>query len=154
MERDACGLSQAVLAEKVGLSRDAIAKYEIDKQLPTVENLLKLAQFFEKPMEYFLTGNYPIHQAKEFAIAADVLSRAAREMARLAGIGSETSGNGNILQLSKPQAPPKSAPRSKSKEKPFLFHAALDDGPVDDVEGPAKDLLADQNEEGEEDGED
>lgn len=58
----------------------------------------------------------------------------------------------------KPSPPAKVVPigsKQKPKDsKPFVFHAALDDGPVDDVEGPAEDLLADQNEEGEEDGKD
>ena len=43
LARRGCGLSQEQLAQKLCVSRSAIAKWETDKGLPDVENLKQLA---------------------------------------------------------------------------------------------------------------
>ena len=54
--RKQCGLTQEQLAEKMLLSRSAIAKWESDKGLPDVDNLKTLAQLLNVSVDYLL-GN-------------------------------------------------------------------------------------------------
>ncbi len=54
--RKQCGLTQEQLAEKMLLSRSAIAKWESDKGLPDVENLKTLARLLNVSVDYLL-GN-------------------------------------------------------------------------------------------------
>jgi len=54
--RKQCGLTQEQLAEKMLLSRSAIAKWESDKGLPDVENLKTLSQLLNVSVDYLL-GN-------------------------------------------------------------------------------------------------
>ena len=52
--RKQCGLSQEQLAEKMTVSRSAIAKWETDKGLPDVDNLKALAQLLNVSVDYLL----------------------------------------------------------------------------------------------------
>lgn len=52
--RKACGLSQTQLAEKLCVSRSAIAKWETDKGLPDVENLKLLARLLNVSLDSLL----------------------------------------------------------------------------------------------------
>lgn len=52
--RNQCGLTQEQLAEKMTLSRSAIAKWESDKGLPDVDNLKALAQLLNVSVDYLL----------------------------------------------------------------------------------------------------
>ena len=52
--RKQCGLSQEQLAEKMTVSRSAIAKWETGKGLPDVENLKALAQLLNVSVDYLL----------------------------------------------------------------------------------------------------
>jgi transcriptional regulator with XRE-family HTH domain len=52
--RKQCGLTQEQLAEKMTLSRSAIAKWESDKGLPDVDNLKALAQLLNVSVDYLL----------------------------------------------------------------------------------------------------
>jgi transcriptional regulator with XRE-family HTH domain len=54
--RKQCGLTQEQLAEKMLLSRSAIAKWESNKGLPDVENLKTLAKLLNVSVDYLL-GN-------------------------------------------------------------------------------------------------
>lgn len=59
-------LSQEKVAERLGVSRQAVTKWENDQTMPSAENLLALASLYEVPMED-LVGNY-LHQRKERTI--------------------------------------------------------------------------------------
>lgn len=48
------GLSQEALAEALGVSRQAITKWEDGSALPSTANLLSLADFFGVPLEQFV----------------------------------------------------------------------------------------------------
>jgi transcriptional regulator with XRE-family HTH domain len=100
-ERERLGLTQHAFAEAVSLSRDAIAKYELNKQLPTVENLLRISQHCGKPMEYFMTGSYPERHVPELLRAATLLAQAAEEVTRLAGLdrGGPESPSDKVVPL-------------------------------------------------------
>lgn len=52
--RKQAGLSQEQLAEKMGVSRSAVAKWETDKGLPDVENLKILARLLGVSVDYLL----------------------------------------------------------------------------------------------------
>ena len=52
--RKQCGLSQEQLAEKMTVSRSAIAKWETDKGIPDVDNLRALAQLLNVSVDYLL----------------------------------------------------------------------------------------------------
>ena len=59
--RRKCGLSQEQLAERLSVSRSAIAKWETDKGLPDVGNLKILARLLnvsvDQPLESPLQGS-------------------------------------------------------------------------------------------------
>ena len=52
--RKEAGLSQEQLAEKLGVSRSAVAKWEADHGLPDVENLKAMAQLLSVSIDYLL----------------------------------------------------------------------------------------------------
>ena len=51
------GLSQEQLAEKMSVSRSAVAKWESNNGLPDVENLKALAKLFDVSVDYLLDNN-------------------------------------------------------------------------------------------------
>ena len=53
--REAKGLSQAALAEKVGVSREYIARLETGKHDPPLSRVEKLAKALKMPIEKLLT---------------------------------------------------------------------------------------------------
>ena len=52
--RKQCGLSQEQLAEKMAVSRSAVAKWEANNGLPDVDNLKALAQLLNVSVDYLL----------------------------------------------------------------------------------------------------
>ena len=53
-KRQALGLSQEDLAQKLDLTRQAISKWEMDKAQPTMTNLRQLARVSDVDMAYFI----------------------------------------------------------------------------------------------------
>ena len=49
-------LSIRALAEKVGISYNTIASYERDKIVPTINNVMKICDYFKVPAEYLIHG--------------------------------------------------------------------------------------------------
>ncbi len=54
--RDAEGISYRTLAERVGISYNALSAYEKDREMPSFENVVKLSRYFKVPIEYFISG--------------------------------------------------------------------------------------------------
>ena len=52
--RKQCGLSQEQLAEKMAISRSAVAKWEANNGLPDIDNLKALAQLLNVSIDYLL----------------------------------------------------------------------------------------------------
>lgn len=48
------GLSQKIFAEKAGISESCISQYLKDKHIPTVENLIKIADYFHCSTDFLL----------------------------------------------------------------------------------------------------
>lgn len=54
VERKKCGLSQETLAEKIGVSRQAVSKWETGDALPEITKLKALAECFGVTVDYLL----------------------------------------------------------------------------------------------------
>ena len=54
--RDKSGLSLRALAEVIGLSHNTLATYERNDVVPTVNNAIKICEYFKVPVEYLLYG--------------------------------------------------------------------------------------------------
>lgn len=50
-------LSQSVIAEYLGVTKQAYSLYELGKREPDFETLLKLGEFFDVSVDYLLKGN-------------------------------------------------------------------------------------------------
>jgi len=48
------GVTQAQLAEALGISKQAVSQYENGKKNPESKTLIAMAKYFQKPLEYFL----------------------------------------------------------------------------------------------------
>ncbi len=61
------GLTQAALAEKLTVSRQAVSRWEVGAAVPSTENLKCLAKLYEVPLEYLLCedGQEPEKQEPE-----------------------------------------------------------------------------------------
>lgn len=51
--RKAKGYSQQYVAERVGLKRSTISNYEIDRRLPSLTDLKRVADFYGVGLDYF-----------------------------------------------------------------------------------------------------
>lgn len=54
--RRAAGLSQAQLAQKLGISPSAMGMYEQGRREPSMETLVAIAKIFQVSTDYLLTG--------------------------------------------------------------------------------------------------
>ena len=61
-QRKACGLSQEKLAELVGVSRQAVTKWETDQSAPSTEKLFKLAVIFGTSVDLLIKNDGQITQ--------------------------------------------------------------------------------------------
>ena len=59
--RNEKNLSQGQLAELLGISRQAVSKWENDKTSPDTLNLIKLADVLDTEIEYLATGRHLVY---------------------------------------------------------------------------------------------
>ena len=59
--RKAQSLSQGQLADLLGVSRQAVSKWENDTTSPDTLNLIRLADALDTQIEYLATGNKPVY---------------------------------------------------------------------------------------------
>lgn len=70
------GLSQADVAQKLGISRQAVSRWEVGAALPTLENLRALSELFEVPMDALvLDGNSADDFTQNVESKVSILSR-------------------------------------------------------------------------------
>lgn len=70
--RKALGLSQEELADRVGVSRQAVSKWELDETQPDTDNIIRLAQVLGVSTDELLLGAQPPQpEAPPAAHAAD-----------------------------------------------------------------------------------
>ncbi len=74
--RKKCGLSQETLAEKIGVSRQAVSKWETGDALPEITKLKALADCFGVTVDFLLDENADEYQPKNNA-KATVIDRLA-----------------------------------------------------------------------------
>lgn len=55
-------MSQGQLAQALGVSRQAISKWENDQSSPDTIHLIKLADILETEVEYLATGRKPVYE--------------------------------------------------------------------------------------------
>lgn len=58
--RKSKGISQEELADKIGVSRQAVSKWESEQTLPDIEKVILLSNFFEVTTDYLLKGIEPV----------------------------------------------------------------------------------------------
>lgn len=62
--RKARGISQEELADKVGVSRQAVSKWESEQSTPDLEKVILLSEYFETTTDYLLKGIEPVKEAE------------------------------------------------------------------------------------------
>lgn len=67
------GLSQEQLAEKIGVSRQAITKWETGKGLPDVENMIILAEIFKITLDELVSQAKPAQQKEQKAFESETI---------------------------------------------------------------------------------
>lgn len=74
--RKAKGISQEEFAEEVGVSRQAVSKWESGQSTPDLEKIIVMSDFFEVTTDYLLKGTEPeTHPGqKNRALASSILS--------------------------------------------------------------------------------
>lgn len=60
--RKSKGISQEELADKVGVSRQAVSKWESEQSTPDIEKILLLSDFFDVTTDYLLKGIEPVSE--------------------------------------------------------------------------------------------
>ncbi len=75
------GISQEELADRVGVSRQAVSKWESEQSVPDMDKIILLSDYFEVTTDYLLRGIEPVPPAEEkkadgriFTIVATVLN--------------------------------------------------------------------------------
>ena len=61
-------ISQTELAESVGVSRQAVSKWESDKSNPDTLKLIQLAEYLNTEVEYLATGRHPIYKSPDIHV--------------------------------------------------------------------------------------
>lgn len=59
-------MSQEQLAEKIGVSRQAVTKWETDAGVPDIENIMALSAFFDVSLDELLKDEKPAKNASEY----------------------------------------------------------------------------------------
>lgn len=75
------GISQEELADKVGVSRQAVSKWESEQSTPDIERVILLSDFFDVTTDYLLKGIEPVLEntteksdARIFSLVGSVLN--------------------------------------------------------------------------------
>ena len=72
--RKSKGISQEELADKVGVSRQAVSKWESEQSTPDIEKVILLSDFFDVTTDYLLKGIEPIPESTTKKIDARIFS--------------------------------------------------------------------------------
>lgn len=63
--RKSRGISQEELADKIGVSRQAVSKWESEQSSPDIEKIILLSDYFDVTTDYLLKGIEPIPDISE-----------------------------------------------------------------------------------------
>jgi len=67
--RKAKGLSLRKLSVEIGISHNNLASYERDAIVPSLENALKMSQYFNVPLEYLFMGEKADFKYRDIELA-------------------------------------------------------------------------------------
>lgn len=70
--RKSKGISQEELADKIGVSRQAVSKWESEQSLPDMEKIILLSDFFDVTTDYLLKGIEPAQESDGEKVVARV----------------------------------------------------------------------------------
>ena len=71
------GISQEELADRIGVSRQAVSKWESEQSLPDIDKIIIMSDFFEVTTDYILKGIEPEKQAADKGVNANIFVLAA-----------------------------------------------------------------------------
>ena len=63
--RKSNGISQEELADKVGVSRQAVSKWESEQSMPDVEKIIIMSDYFNVTTDYILKGIEVVENKEE-----------------------------------------------------------------------------------------
>ena len=63
--RKAQGISQEGLADQIGVSRQAVSKWESEQSMPDLDKIISMSDYFEVTTDYLLKGIEPVVQKEE-----------------------------------------------------------------------------------------
>ena len=63
--RKSKGISQEELADKVGVSRQAVSKWESEQSMPDVEKIIIMSDFFGVTTDYYILNDIEVVENKE-----------------------------------------------------------------------------------------
>lgn len=89
------GLSQEELADKVGVSRQAVSKWESEQSTPDIEKIIIMSELFEVTTDYILKGIEPVSMTNKKTMYSLYLGFALI-FATIAGIWSFTANRFRI----------------------------------------------------------
>ena len=72
--RKSKGMSQEELADRIGVSRQAVSKWESEQATPDLEKVVIMSEIFEVTTDYLLKGIEPV-KADEHKTMADVIDQ-------------------------------------------------------------------------------
>ncbi len=84
------GLSQEELADKIGVSRQAVSKWESEQSTPDIEKIIAISDLFDVTTDYILKGIEPA-QPSASVTAASLYSAFVLIFAVIAGIWAFTA---------------------------------------------------------------
>lgn len=61
-------ISQTELASSMGVSRQAVSKWESDKSSPDTVKLIQLAEYLNTEVEYLATGRHPVYKSPDIHV--------------------------------------------------------------------------------------
>jgi len=70
--RKAKGISQEELADKIGVSRQAVSKWESEQSIPEIDKVIIMSDFFEVTTDYILKGIETEKQAAVKTVNANI----------------------------------------------------------------------------------
>ena len=94
--RKKAGLSQEAMAEKLGVSRQAVSRWEVGSALPDASNVLQLSKLFSVTADYLLNEEYDSDQ--DVPAVKSIFQKACYNVHRMLGIGMTAIGLlGNLM---------------------------------------------------------
>lgn len=92
------GMSQEALAAELGVSRQAVSKWELGDAMPDVENILKLSELFDVSTDYLLRDDVQLGKRPQAGPVQEPPKKSHGRARRIAGIASIAAGAlGNLV---------------------------------------------------------